>query len=750
MEKNKKKTTTKEVMIHTLIHRLFSLCMGILVIAGTMLPMEASAAGSSFTLSGSSDGSNMDGSLVQEGGELHAFYPSNAVFNEKMKQYIDSVDSLSFAWSRIDAAEPGILNTIKGKNGNSGFYYPANFKLPVEYAKSKNKTLQLNIYMDSDDCIRLLPYQEQRAVMIKAITEQLTAEIVPDKGITYDGVVIDFEGLRDTDNQGLPLIYEGEPISAHYNKFLTELRAQLEPLSKKLYTAVNPGLYYDGFDYNSILELSDRVILMAHDYEPTEKLEKRQVEQYTGYNALDPVYSMAPIRLVRQALNEMSAAASDPSELKKVWLQITFDSAQWQYDVNSAAEWETLENTALSREGRLTPLYQSIKDRVDNKDGKGVKISYGYNQELQTPYLQYFHTKDLSWNIILYEDSNSIGAKIELADAYGLGGISLWSLANVPDYTDANGLKYHLDGWTTLLDKMKGFGKLTQDSRKTVSFQDAAVEKAVREKLGKPTGKITTFDIRGIYRLRLPKGVKSLTDLKLLTKLEYLDAGQLGLKDITAISSLTELKVLYLQRNQVSDLNPLKKLKKLEVLSLNGNLITSLKQLSSLSSLTELYLRENKITDITALSKLKQLEILELGENRINKAEAVRGLKNLKLLSLDNNKISDLKALSGLTGLEELYLQRNSISSISSLSGLRKLKLISLNGNRISDLKPLASLTFLEKLYLKENRIKSVTPLKGLSKLTELYLGGNLITDYSSLKKLAGKSGFLCDFKVNK
>ncbi len=748
MEKYKKTSTSKEVIIHSLIHRLFALCMGILVIIGSMIPMEAFAAGSSFNLSGSSDGCNMDGASAQAGGELHAFYPSNAVFNAKMKQYIDSVDSLSFAWSRFDAAEPGVLNIIKGKNGNSGFYYPANFNLPVEYAKSKNKSLQLNIYMDSDDCIRLLPYQEQRAVMIKAIADQLTAEIIPDKGITYDGVVIDFEGLRDTGNQGFPLLYEGEPISAHYIQFLNELRVQLEPLSKKLYTAVNPGLYYDGFDYDSILELSDRVILMAHDYEPTEKLEKRQAEQYTGLNALDPVYSMAPIRLVRQALDEMSAAASDPSELKKVWLQITFDSAQWQYDVNSAAEWETLKDSTLSREGRLTPLYQSIKDRVDNKDGKGVKISYGYNQELQTPYIQYFHSSDRSWNIILYEDSNSIGAKTELAGVYGLGGISVWSLANVPDYTDANGIKYHLDGWTALLDRMKTFGEPTQYSRKTVSFKDMAVEKAVREKLGKRTGKITVFDIQGIYRLKLRGGVKSLTDLKLLTRLEYLDAGQLGIKDITAISSLTELKVLYLQRNQVSDLKPLKKLKKLEVLSLNGNRITSLTQLSSLSNLTELYLRENKITDITALSKLKQLEILELGENSISKAEAVKGLTTLKLLSLDNNKISDLKVLSGLTGLEELYLQRNSISSIGPLSALRNLRLISLNGNRISDLKPLTNLASLEKLYLKENRIKSVAPLQGLTKLTELYLGGNLITDYMPLKKLSGKSGFLCDFIV--
>lgn len=718
------------------------------VLLAFVLPgsVMASAAGTASDNNISSYGSPKD----MAKGELHAFYPSNAVFGEKMKKYIDSVDSISFAWSRFDGTDPGTLNTVKGKNNNQSFYYPADYIQPVEYAFSRNKSIQLNIYMDGSAAGRLLPYQEQRKLMIKAIMTHLQTELVPDKGIFYQGVVIDFEGLRDTDNQGKPILYEGEPISVHYIRFLDELKAQLKPLSLKLYTAVNPLLYYDGFDYAGILRLSDRVILMAHDYEPTGKLQKKEAEQYTGYNALNPIYSMAPIRQVRKALNEMAAAASDSSELKKVWLQLTFDSAQWRYDAKSKEEWKSLEGSTLSREERLTPLYQSIKDRVDNKDGKGEMISYGYNQELQTPYIQYYHNSDKTWNIILYEDSSSIGAKVDLAAYYGLGGISVWSLYNVPDYTDANGIKYHLDGWTTLLARMKTFGAANPDSLKTVSFTDSAVEKAVRDKLGKPTGKITAFDTASIYRLKLPKGVKSLNDLKHLTGLEYLDASQLDLKSIKGIESLKNLRVLYLQRNRLSDLTSLKKLTRLEVLSLNGNLLTSssLTSLASLTKMKELYLRENRLKDITALSKLKQLEILELGENSISKADAVKDLVNLRVLSLDNNKITEVKALSGLTGLKELYLQRNDISSISSLSGLKNLKLMSLNGNKLTDIKALSKLTLLEKLYLKENKITSVAPLKGLTRLTELYLAGNPISDYSPLKTLTKRADFLCDFRI--
>ncbi len=685
-----------------------------------------------------------------ENGTLHAFYPSNAVFSEQIKNYIDALDSISFAWSRIDSEEPGALNITKGKNGNTGFYYPSDFIQPVEYASGKGKSIQLSIYMDSSDCILLLPYENKRAAMIQAILDTMKSDISQGKGIYFDGVVIDFEGLRNTNADKKPLLYEGKPISEHFTQFLTELKAQLTPLKNKLYVAVNPGLYYDGFDYADIIDAADRVILMAHDYEPTQRLRKDQIQQYTGYNALEPVSSMAPVNMVRLALNEMAGAASDKAKLSKVWLQITFDSAQWQFDVNSAEEWESLDNSSLSRKGRLTPLYKSIKARVDNTDGYGKNITYGYNNELQSPYIQYYNSSDQSWNIILYEDSNSISAKINLAKSYGLGGISLWSLANVPDYTDANGLKYHLDGWTTIVEKMNSYNEPQEESNPYVKLADAAVEKAVRDKLGKPTDRLTVSDLLSIYRLKLPQGTKSLADLKHLTNLEYLDAQQLEIKDITAVGSLKDLRVLYLQRNKISDISALKKLTKLEVLSLNGNQVASISALSSLTKLKELYLRENKITKITALKGLTRLEVLEIGMNSISKIDDLKNLKKLRQLALDNNKIIDIQPLKSLTGLETLYLQRNTISSISSLSSLKGLRLLSLNGNIISDLKPLAKLTLLEKLYLKENKITSITSLKGLSNLKELYLGGNKISDYSPVKKVYVKPGFSSDFAMQK
>ncbi|WP_312369608.1 leucine-rich repeat domain-containing protein [Lachnoclostridium sp.] len=706
----------------------------------------------------------------QKSGELHAFYPSNAVFSEQMKKYIDKLDSISFAWSRIDAKDSGCLNTVKGQNGNYGFYYPNDYLQPLEYAKSQGKSIQLNIYMDGNDGAKLLPYANERSAMVLAIVNAVQTDVSQGEDIYYDGVVIDFEGLRNTDGNGKPILYNGKPISTYYTQFLMELRKQFDSMGKKLYVAVNPAFYYDGYDFSKILDVADRVIVMAHDYEPIQKLQKNQIEQYTSYNVLSPTHSLAPIQMVRMALNDIKKAASDTSELSKVWLQITFDAAQWQFDVKSAKAWDDLPDTTLSRGGKITPLYKTIKARVDNSDGYGQNLTYGYNNELQSPYIQYFNSSNKTWNVIIYEDTSSIRAKIALAKSYKLGGISLWSLANIPDYNDTNGKKYHLNAWNTIITEMNSYDKLPAESSKYISFADPFVEKAVREKLGKVSGKISEEELYGIYRLKLPKGVKSLKDLSKLTNLEYLDAGQLSIKDISAIGNLTKLRVLYLQRNMISDINALKKLTKLEVLSLNGNQIESVSALSTLTNLRELYIRENNIKNISSLNKLTKLVVLEGGKNSIQNIDSLKNLKNLKSLILDNNKINDITGLKTLTnlkyldlsnnkissinslknlsGLERLYLQRNSISDISAISGLKKLKVLSMNGNKITDVKPLTKLTLLEKLYLKDNKIKSITSLKGLVNLNELYLMGNSVTNYSPVKTMYSKKGFICDFKM--
>jgi internalin A len=131
---------------------IIKFCICFIILASLALwPVTAAAAGNSSGDSAQDTNASVSSAITEadslyQGGELHAFYPSNAVYSEQIQKYIDAVDSLSFAWSRIDAADPGNLNVVKGKNGNSGFYYPNDYLLPVKYAKNKGKPIQLNIY----------------------------------------------------------------------------------------------------------------------------------------------------------------------------------------------------------------------------------------------------------------------------------------------------------------------------------------------------------------------------------------------------------------------------------------------------------------------------------------------------------------------------------------------------------------------------------------------------------------------------
>lgn len=605
---------------------------------------------------------------------FHGFYPATTSFTKDIESYIEALDSISFAWGRIDEGYENSLNTVKGKNNNYGFYYPSDYKLPIQYAKEKGKFIQLSIYMDGKDGIKLLPYPEKRTTMVQSIMDVLKTEIMESSAIYYDGVVIDFEGLRDSNQGKEAILYENEPISAHFMKFLEELKIELEKTGQTLLVAVNPLIYFDGYNYDEILDISDKLILMAHDYEPTEKLTKQQVMQYQAIDNMNPIHSLAPFNQVRMALEDLKQAANDKDEMSKVWLQLSFDIAQWQFDVKKESAWNTLSNGSYSRRGRVTPLYSALKSRIDNKDGNGSNLIYGYNNELQSPYLQYYNKADQSMNIMIYEDSNSIQAKMDLGKAYGIGGISIWSLGNVPNYNDSNSMKYHLNVWETIINGIREFDDELANTKSYITFQDKTVEEAVRQKIGKATGKISVYDVEQIYRLKLPTGVKTVKDLSKFKNLEYLDAKGLGIKDISSLSSLKNLQILNLANNAINDGTSLKNLTKLTYLDLSNNKIKSTTFLKKLTKLKTLYLQRNSVTDISSLSSLTKLQVLSLNGNKVAELKPLAKLKSLQKLYLKENQISSVTQLKSLTKLNELYLSGNKIKSYTALKTIASKK----------------------------------------------------------------------------
>ncbi len=127
------------------------------------------------------------------------------------------------------------------------------------------------------------------------------------------------------------------------------------------------------------------------------------------------------------------------------------------------------------------------------------------------------------------------------------------------------------------------------------------------------------------------------TDMLELTSLQ---AGSLGIRDLSGLEYAVNLQTLWLRFNNLRDISPLSALTNLESLVLHRNWVSDLSPLSGLMSLYYLNLDDNQISDVSALS----------------------GLTNLRELILFDNQISDVSPLLTLTSLEELDLRENPLS----------------------------------------------------------------------------------------
>jgi internalin A len=140
------------------------------------------------------------------------------------------------------------------------------------------------------------------------------------------------------------------------------------------------------------------------------------------------------------------------------------------------------------------------------------------------------------------------------------------------------------------------------------------------------------------------------------------------LTDISALSDLTELRVLRMHRhgdfiggqnprthmgatgllftNAVADISPLANLTKLVDLNIHTQNIGDLTPLGGLTSLIELRLAGNSFTDLSPLRNLTTLEYLELTGNDITDISPLSGLTNLMALDLRfNPELTNIQAL---------------------------------------------------------------------------------------------------------
>ena len=166
--------------------------------------------------------------------------------------------------------------------------------------------------------------------------------------------------------------------------------------------------------------------------------------------------------------------------------------------------------------------------------------------------------------------------------------------------------------------------------------------------------------------LELPAGVP-LTKAH-IQQLEFLNAHNKGIFDITGLELATNLKVLHISKNPITDLRPL----------------------ANLTQLVELHFWHVPANptnfDLRPLVNLINLETLSLAGNGISDITPLVGLKKLRELHIANNHIEDFSLLTELTNLKKLWIQKNWTTDINLLLSL---DLIEFHYDEVCDFIPL-------------------------------------------------------------
>lgn len=342
---------------------------------------------------------------------LHGFYAFSSYAQINLTP---SMDAVSVGWARMeyDPVLGPVVNST-AERGND-WVKPADPTPATDYFQSNGTPYHLNLYASASDRITLPGGTETSTVAALVSTpEARTAAVsaITAAAEDYAGITVDFEALK------------GEDLKARYPQFLSQLRAAL-PADKTLYVCVQPGTWYTGYDYRAIGEACDRVILMAHDYQWTSV-----PAGYVGAARTDS--PVTPFPSVYQALREITDPQTGVQDRSKLALAISFGSAGFKVD----------EAGVLLEPVIYHPAPATVAQRLAQAD-----TVITYDEKYRNPAALYTGDDGNRYRL-WYEDARSVSDKIELARMFGITGVSLWRLGNVPT---GPGGPLHYDVWSAV------------------------------------------------------------------------------------------------------------------------------------------------------------------------------------------------------------------------------------------------------------------------------------------------------------
>ncbi len=326
---------------------------------------------------------------------LHGFYAISAYSQLSLT---DSMDGVSVGWAKLELSEEGAPYINDQKVNSNDWVKPEGADEVRAHLSSAGVPCNLNVYGND---VNLLNTPEARAASVQAMVSAAS---------DYAGLTIDIEGLKEDNKE-------------NFTALMTELRAAL-PAHQTLYVCVQPNTWFNGYDFRALGELCDKVIMMAHDYEWS-------VPAY--YVGTDKTENPgAPLTRIYDTLRALTDPETGVRDRSKLALAISIASVGLQVD----------EAGLLTSQTLYHPSPSTIITRLRQPD-----TQWGYSERYGTPYVYYTDEAGNRYRL-WYEDARSVTGKIELARMFGINGISLWRLGNVPTYDDA-GLNY--DVWSAVL-----------------------------------------------------------------------------------------------------------------------------------------------------------------------------------------------------------------------------------------------------------------------------------------------------------
>ena len=336
--------------------------------------------------------------------ELHGFY---AISSWGQKEIAAQMDSVSFGWSRLQYTDDGKVHLNQTTEGGNDWYIPSGYEDALDYVMNGGASVNLAVTMtDIEDCKAILLNEENRKEAISQLKDAVQI---------YNGITVDFEGMK------------GAELKEGLNQFVKELKSALG--NKKLYVAVHPVLknsteYFDAYDYKTLGEYADKIILMAHDYAaytlPDNLLNTDFIA--TPVTPFDEVYT---------ALRAITNAQTGVQDKSKIVFAVS--------TANTTA-WNTTDKKITDGKS-IHPALDTVEKRLAQPD-----TEINYSEKYKNPYA-FYTTEDGQQILLWYEDSRSIKDKIKLAKMFGINSLSIWRIGAIPEGSS----EQYMNVWETII-----------------------------------------------------------------------------------------------------------------------------------------------------------------------------------------------------------------------------------------------------------------------------------------------------------